>query len=133
MQDATITQEPEKQSLYQQGKYPSVIDTDDLVFEIGKQVIGSLNKEKLLDTLLKKTKMLESALVEANEAKSIAEKDVPSLKLSNGKYIENNQRLDTELVKVRKELEKSKRIQQESLKNHKEEIQKLKKILRKRT
>jgi len=43
----TVTQEGTP-PLYQQGRFPSVVDTDDLVFELGKQVVDRINKEKLL-------------------------------------------------------------------------------------
>jgi hypothetical protein len=211
METATITQETE-QPMYQQGKYPSVVTTDDLVFELGKQLVGGLNKEKLLDVLLEKNKKIESTLVETNKAKSdvekkvvdlehsnkqhienshkinvevdkrekveamlvetdqtrldaekkiinleisntqyiksnqkmsneinefkvientlvetnkakaVAEKEVANLKFSNEKYVENNQRLDSELVKIRKELEDARKLQQESAKNYETNI-----------
>lgn len=115
MKDATIIQEQEtqeekqeEQQLYQQGKYPSIIDTDDLVFEIGKQTIGNLNKEKLLDNLLKKSTAIEKALVETRNANFAVEKKSAGFETSNKEYVENNQKLDAELIKIREELEKLK-------------------------
>ena len=102
MEDATITQEP--QEMYQQGKYPSVIDTDDLVFELGKQFIGNLNKEKLLDSLIQKSRLLEKLAIEAKkEALAAGERKV-ALEESNRRYIENNQKLDAALVQIRLEM-----------------------------
>ena len=74
----TIEQNKEE-PLYQQGRYPSIVDTDDLVFELGKQTVDVINKEKLLGAVLKKSKMLEAALHEATEARSIAEARVAEL------------------------------------------------------
>jgi len=107
MQDATISKE-QPEPLYQRGKYPSVIDTDDLVFEMGVQLVGNLNKEKLLDGLAKRAGLFEKAAVEASVGKADAEKKLALLIESNGLYVTNNQRLDAELVKVRKELEAAK-------------------------
>ena len=132
MEDATISQETEdtpKQEtsgMYMQGKYPSVIDTDDIIFEIGKQIIGNINKEKLLDRLLNKSKMIETAIVEANEEKLAVERKIIELKLSNDKYIETNKKLDAALVVVRKDLETSKKLYQEDVKEWNEKISYLK-------
>lgn len=132
MEDATISQETEDESkqetngMYRQGKYPSVIDTDDIIFEIGKQIIGNINKEKLLDRLLNKSKMIETAIVEANEEKLAVERKIIELKLSNDKYIETNKKLDAALVVVRKDLETSKKLYQEDVKEWNEKISYLK-------
>jgi len=106
MEDATITQETTSE-MYQQGRYPSVVDTDDLVFEIGKMWIWNLNKEKLLDTLLQKSKMLETLAIEAKKEVLESEKKIETFKKSNQQYIINNQKLDTELVKIRTEIKNS--------------------------
>jgi hypothetical protein len=112
MEDAKISQDELQQpkSLYQQGRYPSVIDTDDLVFEMGRQLVGNLNKEKLLGNMLTRAKVLEKTVEEIGKAKQVAEAKVAPLKLSNEQYILNNQKLDAELVKVRKELEETRKI-----------------------
>ena len=115
MQEATISGTAEQlkqqeQSLYQRGKYPSVIDTDDLVFEMGVQLVGNLNKEKLLDKVVGRSRELEAALMSVEKAQKIAEEKVAPLKLSNEQYILNNQKLDAELVKLRKELEETRKI-----------------------
>ena len=103
MEDATITQEP-TQELYQQGKYPSVIDTDDLVFELGKQLIGNINKEKLLDNLLQKGRLLEQMAVEAKKESLEAIERKAALEESNKQYVVNNQKLDAALVRIRLEM-----------------------------
>lgn len=88
MEDATISQEP-----LMKDRFPSVVDTDDLVFELGKQAVKRMNLEKLLNGLLKKVKTLEEA-----EAK------LAPLKESNNLYQETNRKLDAELVKIRQEV-----------------------------
>ena len=114
MQDATISNQDKQsekksqqqpQGMYQRGKYPSIIDTDDMVFEMGVQLVGNLNKEKLLDNLMKRAAALEKATAETAQAKTEIENKIAQLKESNRLYIENNQKLDAELVRVRKEVE----------------------------
>lgn len=102
MEDATITQEVTSE-MYQQGRYPSIIDTDDIVFEVGKLWIWNLNKERLLDNLLQKSKLLEALAIDAKKAFLVAEEKQRALQDSNEKYVKNNQRLDAELVNIRQE------------------------------
>lgn len=102
MESATITQERASQP--QQGRFPSVVTTDDLVFELGRQVVDKLNKEKLLEGLLKKKQEVEFQIIDTEKIKSDAKKQVAVLENSNRQYEENNQKLDAELVKVRNEL-----------------------------
>lgn len=138
MEDAKITSEKEQSQqsqMYQRGRYPSVIDTDDLMFEIGRQTIENLNKEKLLDSLLVKSKTLENTIKEISKTKQTTEKRVPELEISNKAYLENNQKLDAELVKVRVELEsvkvswqKSKDLYEAKLEEKEKEIQNLKMV-----
>ena len=111
MEDATIInqdKQPEvtqqQPGMYQQGKYPSIIDTDDLVLEMGIQLVGNLNKEKLLDKVMQRTVSLEKTAADAVKIKIEAEKRTVVLEASNKLYIENNQKLDVELVRIRKEL-----------------------------
>ena len=128
MEDATIInqdKQPEEQQqqpgMYQKGKYPSIIDTDDLVFEMGIQLVGNLNKEKLLDKVMQRTVSLEKTAADAVKIKIEAEKRTVVLEASNKLYIENNQKLDVELVRIRKELEdKKKESDIELTKVHKE-------------
>ena len=47
MEDARITQDP---PMYQTPEYPSVVDTDDVIYELGKQVLDNINKEKFADS-----------------------------------------------------------------------------------
>ena len=114
MEDAKITQtgesrkESQGQPMYQQGRFPSVIDTDDLVFELGKQVVDRINKEKLLENILKKTKGLEIGTVKVKKSQAEIEKKLVELKNSNTLYRENNKKLDKELVNIRDELENQK-------------------------
>lgn len=103
MESATITQERASQP--QQGRFPSVVTTDDLVFELGRQVVDKLNKEKLLEGLLKKKQEVESQIVDTEKIKSDAKKQVAVLENSNRQYEENNREISDELVRVRKELE----------------------------
>jgi len=116
MEDATIInqdKQPEvtqqQPGMYQQGKYPSIIDTDDLVLEMGIQLVGNLNKEKLLDKVMQRTVSLEKTAADAVKIKIEAEKRTVVLEASNKLYIENNQKLDVELVRIRKELEDKKK------------------------
>lgn len=102
MQDATITQEQTSQSL--QGRFPSVVTTDDLVFELGKQIVDKLNKEKLLEGLLKKKQQAESQIVDIEKIKADAKKQIAGFQESNRLYEENNRKLDSEIVKLRKEI-----------------------------
>ena len=104
--DGSITQE--NAPLYQQGKYPSIIDTDDLVFEIGKQIVVNLNKEKLLDALIKKNKIAENNLIETKNTKLNVNEEIIKLKSSNKSYIETNRKLDSALVKIRQSVEELK-------------------------
>lgn len=101
MKDATITQDEQTLS---PGRFPSVVTTDDLVYELGKQVVDKLNKEKLLEGLLKKKYEAESQIIGAEKTKSDSKKQVSALEESNRKYEENNRALDQELVRMRQEL-----------------------------
>lgn len=134
MEDATITnkQEGKRESqeehpLYQQGKYPSIIDTDDLVFEMGRQMIGNLNKEKLLDSLLKKSTAIEKEMVKARKEKLEAENKVKEFEISNKNYVINNKKLDGEIVKLRLEVEALNKEHQETVIKLKEKIEYFKK------
>ena len=97
MEDAKIEQ---SEMNYQQGQFPSVITTDDLVFELGKDIIDKLNKEKLLNSLLKKSKALEEQL---EQLKAIPQK-LEQLQESNKLYEKKNRELGDELIKIRHEL-----------------------------
>lgn len=100
MKDATITQE---QSILRE-RFPSVVTTDDLIFELGKKDVDRLNKEKLLEGILKKSQKAESQMVNANQIKVDSEKQVASLESSNKLFEENNSELSNELTRVRQEL-----------------------------
>ena len=99
MEDATITQEPLVRE-----RFPSVVTTDDLVFELGKNVVDKLNKEKLLEGLLKKKQGAENQIVDTEKIKANCKKQVSVLEDSNRRYEENNRNLGDELVMVRQDL-----------------------------
>jgi small-conductance mechanosensitive channel len=99
MEDATITQEPLVRE-----RFPSVVDTDDLIFELGKKDVKALNLEKLLNGLIKKTEVASQTATDLSENKVEIAKKVSSLQESNKLYEKNNRKLDRELIKVRQEL-----------------------------
>jgi len=100
----TVTQEGTP-SLYQQGRFPSVVDTDDLVFELGKQVVDKINKEKLLDSLVKKIQPLEEKLLASESAKMGLANKIEEFKTSNNLYVQNNEKLNVEITRLRNENE----------------------------
>ena len=102
--DATVTQEGTP-PLYQQGRFPSVVDTDDLVFELGKQVVDKINKEKLLDSLVKKIQPLEEKLLASESAKMGLANKIEEFKTSNNLYVRNNEKLNVEITRLRNENE----------------------------
>ena len=102
--DATVTQKGTP-PLYQQGRFPSVVDTDDLVFELGKQVVDKINKEKLLDSLVKKIQPLEEKLLASESAKMGLANKIEEFKTSNNLYVQNNEKLNVEITRLRNENE----------------------------
>ena len=98
MEDAKITQEP----LIKE-RFPSVVDTDDLIFELGKKDIKVLNLEKLLNSLIEKSKVTNQMAVDLSKAKTETTERITSLQESNKLYEENNRNLDGELVRLRSE------------------------------
>ena len=96
----TVTQEGTP-PLYQQGRFPSVVDTDDLVFELGKQVVDKINKEKLLDSLVKKIQPLEEKLLASESAKMGLANKIEEFKTSNNLYVQNNEKLNVEITRLR--------------------------------
>jgi len=140
--DATVTQEGTP-SLYQQGRFPSVVDTDDLVFELGKQVVDRINKEKLLDGLLKKTRALEENFLASESIKTDLANKIEEFKASNELYVQNNEKLNAEITRLRDENEilfskhnkdkESLQLEHTSeIKNLLQEIEKLKKPTKRR-
>jgi len=91
--------------LYQQGRFPSVVDTDDLVFELGKQIVDRINKEKLLDSLLKKIQGLEEGFLTSESTKVSLSDKAESFRKSNELYVQNNERLTAEVTRLRGENE----------------------------
>ena len=137
----TVTQE--ESPLYQQGKFPSVVDTDDLVFELGKQVVDRINKEKLLDGLLKKTRALEEKFLASESIKTDLVNKIEEFKVSNELYVQNNEKLSAEITRLRDENEilfskhnkdkESLQLEHTSeIKNLLQEIEKLKKLTKRR-
>lgn len=98
MEDATITQDPLVKE-----RFPSVVDTDDLVFELGKQVVKAINYEKLLNSMIKKTQAFNSVTSDVAKEKAVTEAKQAELQRSNALYQENNRKLDAALVQARNE------------------------------
>lgn len=119
MEDATIS---ETAGPLVKERFPSVVDTDDLIFEIGKQVTKVLNLEKLLTKLLDKTKALEGQTLDFAKQQSEAMGRAEVLSESNKLYEENNRKLDAEIVRLREEIEELK----QGLIQKDEEIERLK-------
>ena len=94
-----------KEGFYQQGRFPSVVDTDDLVFELGKQIVDRINKEKLLDSLLKKIQGLEEGFLTSESTKVSLSDKAESFRKSNELYVQNNERLSAEVTRLRGENE----------------------------
>jgi prefoldin subunit 5 len=101
MEDAKITPETKQEPLYPQERYPSVVDTDDLTFELGRSTIARLNYEKLIANLLKRAKDAEASIMQARSLLAAAEQS----KASNKLYEENNRKLDAEIVALRRKIE----------------------------
>lgn len=101
MEDARITPEAKQEPLYPQERYPSVVDTDDLTFELGRNIISRLNYEKLIANLLKRAKNAEASVIQARSMLAAAEQ----FKVSNKLYEENNRKLDAETVVLRRKIE----------------------------
>lgn len=93
MENAKITED----QMYQQGKYPSIVDTDDLVFELGKQAVNNINHEKLITQLIDKARKNEFEFSKIN-----------SIQESNKIYEQNNKELNDEIIKLRREIESTK-------------------------
>jgi len=109
MEDAKITQDQTTQEpLYQQGRYPSIVDTDDLVFELGKQTVNHLNHEKLIGKMIKQIESLQRENLQLKSTKtqtvSFSESKIKQLEESNKLYEENNRKLGNEIVKLRNQI-----------------------------
>lgn len=104
MEDATITNEQPNNQMYQQGRYPSVVDTDDLVMELGKQVVGNINNEKIIEQLINKAKQAEAKVNDAHDKQKSEENKHKSIDESNKLYEKNNKELSDKLVVLRNEI-----------------------------
>lgn len=100
MEDATIS---ETAGPLVKERFPSVVDTDDLIFEIGKQTTKVLNLEKLLTKLLGKTKVLEAQTLDFAKQQSESMGKAEVLSESNKLYEENNRKLDAEIVRLKED------------------------------
>lgn len=103
-------------------KIPSVLTTDDLVFEIGKYVIKCANAEKAVEKILEREKTFRKEAMEKITAlqKQIQEKDefvkkAEEIRKSNQAYQEKNQALDKALVEARIEVSELKKKLKEKL------------------
>jgi len=94
MEEASISQDN-----LVKDRFPTVVDTDDLIFELGKQTVKQLNLEKLLTKLLERVKGLETQLLDVAKQQSETLHKHDILAESNALYEVNNRKLDAELVK----------------------------------
>ena len=104
MEGATITTDQPKEQMYQHGRYPSVVDTDDLVMELGKQVVGNINNEKIIEQLINKAKQAEANANDAHDKQVFEENKHKSVEESNKLYEKNNKEFGDEIVKLRSEI-----------------------------
>ena len=124
MEGATITTDQPKEQMYQHGRYPSVVDTDDLVMELGKQVVGNINNEKIIEQLINKAKQAEANANDAHDKQVFEENKHKSVEESNKLYEKNNKELGDEIVKLRSEISDFKKEET----TYKETIKALKKL-----
>jgi len=89
MKDATIGDHPTAQS-------GAVVDTDDIIFQLGKDVVDNLNLRKIIDKL---KVQLDLMLKKAQAAEQVLLKN-KELQDSNAKYSENNKRLDSYILEL---------------------------------
>lgn len=123
-----LTDSNETGALYQQGRFPSVITTDDLVFELGKEAVDRINKEKLLNNLLKKSKAAEEQAIKSQKNEAAILKKFEPLEASNKLYEADNRKLSDELAKVRQELDtliKQKALDKKAVEDFEKSIKKL--------
>lgn len=81
----------ERKNESQQGKVPSLVTTDDLVLELGKQLVDKINKEKFIDQILRRIKELEAQI---NSIQMSTEKRVSTLESSIKQYKEEIKKLN---------------------------------------
>jgi len=82
-------------------RFPNVIDTDDVTFELGKMVLDRINKEKLLNSIVKKQQEDSNELLQLRMDVSELQNKVAPLQKSNDSYQKTNKELDLELVRLR--------------------------------
>ncbi len=81
-----------------------MIDTDDLVMELGKQVVGNINNEKIIEQLITKAKQAEANANDAHDKQVFEENKHKSIEESNKLYEKNNKELSDEIVRLRGEI-----------------------------
>jgi len=96
-------------------RFPSVVDTDDLIFEVGKQAVKVLNLEKLLTKLLDKTKVLEGQTLDFAKQQSEAMGKTEVLSESNKLYEENNRKLDAEIIRLKEDFTRQHSLRDEEI------------------
>jgi hypothetical protein len=107
MEDAKISESTQNQTqnpFNYVERFPTIIDSDDITFNIGKLTLAKINGEKILDNLLKKNQEINKVLNDLNiKSKSLEERNF-DLDKSNKLYQEHNKKLDNELTNTRNEL-----------------------------
>lgn len=117
-----MAEEETPTGMYQQGAYPSVVDTDDMVFEMGKQIVNHLNHEKLIGQLLKQVEALKkenqqliATRLEIESKTAAIKQKMTDLEKSNKLYEENNRNLSSEIVTLHNQITELKTINQTQL------------------
>jgi chromosome segregation ATPase len=114
-----MVEQQNEQPLYPSGKYPSVVDTDDMVFEMGLQVVNRLNNEKLIKQALMQletqkqftAKQIEeynkviSLKLDADNRLAAGNSRVLEFEQSNKLYEKTNRDLGDEIHKLRNQIQ----------------------------
>lgn len=91
MQNASIS--PDKGESLINERFPSVVDTDDLIFELGKMTVKVLNLEKLLNKLLTKTQAMQTVVKPTRPTEEV---DKLNIHLKH-----QNEKLGAEVIRLR--------------------------------
>jgi chromosome segregation ATPase len=111
MEDAKIGSEQVQNPFSYNKRFPTVLDSDDITFELGKLTIDKINNEKLLESLIKKNQEITQTLHDIKEKTNTTEARIKVLEESNILFTKNNETLDKEIVSLRGKLvEKEKSI-----------------------
>lgn len=103
-------------------RFPTVIDTDDLILELGKKEVDRLNKEKLLEGLLKQKKALKETISLVQVELPKLQNEIKALKESNIKYESNNRIIADSLSDIRTKYNKEQE-EHTQLKKHSTKLQ----------